>query len=123
MLRATELRTELCVQWHPSRPVIATVSDLGNIVLWSQPPIERWAAYAPGFEELQENLEYNEAEDEFDLVDPAILERRKQEEQDQFVDIIGEDNPDAMLLDDNGNETDEELKDWDDLKEDFVPTK
>lgn len=111
------------IQWHPSRPVITTVSDLGNIVLWTQPPVERWAAYAPGFEELQENLEYHEAEDEFDLIDPKIIERRKQEEQDQFVDILGEDHPDAMLLDENGCGTDEELKDYDDQQDDFVPAK
>lgn len=110
-------------QWHPSRPVIATVSDLGNIALWSLPSTERWAAYAPGFEELQENQEYIEAEDEFDVVDAAVLDKRKQDEQESFADILGDEDPLDMIVDDDGEETDPELRDDDDLDEDFVPVK
>jgi COMPASS component SWD1 len=38
------------------------------IHLWASPIVENWSAYAPGFEELDENREYEEKEDEFDFV-------------------------------------------------------
>ena len=38
------------------------------IHIWSIVPIENWGAFAPGFEELEENHEYEEREDEFDVV-------------------------------------------------------
>jgi hypothetical protein len=55
-------------QWHPIRPVIASVSNLGLIHVWVTGVTENWSAYAPGFEELDENIEYFEREDEFDIV-------------------------------------------------------
>ena len=59
-------------QWHPFRPLIASVSTLGLIHLWVTPVVENWSAYAPGFEELDENREYEEKEDEFDFVRLAL---------------------------------------------------
>ena len=55
-------------QWHPTRPVIATVATSGDIHLWQTSSPDNWAAFAPGFEELEENVEYDEREDEFDIV-------------------------------------------------------
>lgn len=40
----------------------------GNILLWHNPTPERWGAFAGGFEEVDENVEYEEREDEFDIV-------------------------------------------------------
>lgn len=56
------------LQWHPLRPLIASVSSLGNIHVWVTRIVENWSAYAPEFEELDENQEYLEKEDEFDFV-------------------------------------------------------
>ena len=36
--------------------------------MWSQAQVELWSAYAPNFKELDENDEYEEKEDEFDIV-------------------------------------------------------
>lgn len=55
-------------QWHPSKPMLASIASSGDIYLWSAPSTEVWSAYAPGFEELEENVEYDEPEDEFDFV-------------------------------------------------------
>lgn len=55
-------------QWHPTRPMIASVSSHGHIHIWATQPIDSWSAFAPGFEELEENQIYQEKEDEFDIV-------------------------------------------------------
>jgi COMPASS component SWD1 len=76
------------VDWHPTRPMLASVSNTGSVNLWFTPPTESWSAYAPGFEELEENIVYEEREDEFDLEDEEELTRRKQDEEEAFVEII-----------------------------------
>jgi len=40
----------------------------GNILIWHCPKAERWGAFAGGFEEVDENINYEEREDEFDIV-------------------------------------------------------
>jgi hypothetical protein len=37
-------------------------------LIWHFPNPERWGAFAGGFEEVDENVEYEEREDEFDIV-------------------------------------------------------
>jgi hypothetical protein len=55
-------------QWHPTKPVIASVSGLGRVHRWEEKQTDTWSAFAPGFEELEENATYVEREDEFDEV-------------------------------------------------------
>lgn len=75
-------------QWHPIKPICASVSsDQGLLHMWATKIPERWSAYAPGFEELEENLEYQEREDEFDVEDESEVEKRKMNVQEVFVDI------------------------------------
>ncbi|GAA6063382.1 hypothetical protein JCM10212_001481 [Sporobolomyces blumeae] len=76
------------LDWHPLRPLIASTSTLGLIHTWVTPIVENWAAYAPGFEELDENREYEEKEDEFDIEDEQTLKRRQADQQDVPVDIM-----------------------------------
>lgn len=81
---------------------------MGNILIWHCPTEERWGAFAGGFEEVDENVEYEEREDEFDIVrlprslfhdrrtdqldsqeDEADIARRKMLEEEEDVDIDG----------------------------------
>ena len=57
------------VKWHPKRPLIASLSSLGNIFLWSVNYVQNFSAFAPSFTETDDNIEYIEREDEFDQKD------------------------------------------------------
>jgi len=47
---------------------LASTTNQGSILIWHCPNPERWGAFAGGFEEVDENVEYEEKEDEFDIV-------------------------------------------------------
>ena len=50
--------------------------ESGSIYIWSIVIPPKWSALAPDFEEVEENVEYDEKEDEFDQVD---LDEQRQE--------------------------------------------
>ncbi len=81
-------------EWHPFRPIFITVSEWDLIFVWSTTHKENWSAFAPGFEEIDENREYQEMEDEFDMVPEHIHNLRKrgvepimEVNQDEHVDV------------------------------------
>jgi len=63
------------------RPLVVAVGANGQLYIWAKSYVENWSAFAPDFHELEENEEYVEREDEFDLVkrdpdDPAAAKAK-----------------------------------------------
>ncbi len=78
------------VEWHPTKPMIAATGlESGRIHVWGELPVQRWARLAPDFVEVDENVEYVEQEDEFDIHPEE--ERRKQmlDAEGEDVDVLG----------------------------------
>lgn len=77
------------VEWHPSRPFVAAVGvDSGRVWLWSIPQPQRWSALAPDFVEVEENHEYIEHEDEFDIQPLEEIHKRRLNQEDEEVDVL-----------------------------------
>ncbi|KAL0096051.1 retinoblastoma-binding protein-like protein 5 [Phycomyces blakesleeanus] len=83
--------------WHPVRPIIGSVSSYGNIYIWTAKHEENWSAFAPDFTELEENMEYEEKEDEFDVVPEEEATKRKQDDEDITVDVTTDETIQAFL--------------------------
>ncbi|KAG6555195.1 hypothetical protein Mapa_003234 [Marchantia paleacea] len=78
----------LCdLAWHPTRPVVASVSMSGAVYLWAKDYTENWSAFAPDFKELEENEEYVEREDEFDIIPEADKVKPARVDDDVEVDV------------------------------------
>ncbi|KAF5111971.1 hypothetical protein DV495_002427 [Geotrichum candidum] len=80
------------VEWHPTRSVIAATGlDSGRIYVWTSITPQRWSALAPDFIEVEQNVNYQEREDEFDVEDENEQNQRLLEDEDQEVDIVSGD--------------------------------
>ncbi|WPH04810.1 Hypothetical protein R9X50_00770700 [Acrodontium crateriforme] len=83
-------REELgAVEWHPTRPIVAATGvESGRIHIWSINTPQRWSALAPDFAEVEENIEYIEQEDEFDIHPIEELQKRRLDQEDEEVDVL-----------------------------------
>jgi len=89
------------VLWHPMRAVLITVGlQYGGVYMWSKNYTENWSAFAPNFEELEENAEHSESESEFDKKTEADIKAMKEQidaQEARLVDIMN-DTPGQSLL-------------------------
>ena len=77
------------VEWHPQRPMVAACGlETGRIYLWSIVTPQRWSALAPDFAEVEENVEYIEREDEFDIHPIEEIHKRRLDLEDEIVDVL-----------------------------------
>jgi COMPASS component SWD1 len=77
------------VEWHPHRPCVSAVGvDSGRVYLWNILTPQRWSALAPDFVEVEENVEYVEREDEFDIQPLEEIHKRRLDREDEEVDVL-----------------------------------
>lgn len=77
------------LQWHPLRPLVAACGlETGRVYLWSIITPQRWSALAPDFAEVEENVEYIEREDEFDIHPIEEIHKRRLDLEDEDVDVL-----------------------------------
>ena len=77
------------VEWHPQRPLVAATGvESGRIYVWGINMPQRWSALAPDFVEVEENVEYIEKEDEFDIHPIEELHRKRLDQEDEEVDVL-----------------------------------
>ncbi|MCJ1257107.1 chromatin binding protein [Lignoscripta atroalba] len=108
------------VEWHPHRPLVAACGlETGRVYLWSIITPQRWSALAPDFAEVEENVEYIEREDEFDIHPIEEIHKRRLDLEDEVVDVLtiepvkGEFEDEVfrmpVLLDIDDSESEEEI--------------
>ncbi|KAJ5936569.1 hypothetical protein N7466_003019 [Penicillium verhagenii] len=85
------------VEWHPTRPmVVACGLESGCIYTWSIISPQKWSALAPDFGEVEENVEYMEREDEFDIHPAEQVHQRRLDLEDEEPDAVTADPTKAM---------------------------
>ena len=82
----------LDADWHPKRPCVASVAYNGHMVMFTKSYTENWSAFAPDFEPIDYNIDYEEKEDEFDEPSRGTLESASADQDDDIIDVCGHDD-------------------------------
>ena len=90
------------VVWHPLEASFVVLSVSGDIAVWSVNVQESWSAYAPDFKELEENCEYIEREDEFDIKPKETVESKLTSTEEEDI-LKEEPGPDSDYEDMEGD--------------------
>jgi COMPASS component SWD1 len=89
------------IEWHPYKALLAACGmEKGVISIWSVTSPQRWSALAPDFVEVEENVEYVEREDEFDIHPQEEINKRRLDLEDEDVDVLGVDQANGVLGED-----------------------
>ncbi|ODV98090.1 hypothetical protein PACTADRAFT_47911 [Pachysolen tannophilus NRRL Y-2460] len=88
------------VDWNFKKCCIGcTGLDSGTIYIWSIIIPQKWSALAPDFVEIEENIEYDEKEDEFDTaIEEDYLTNNIDDNSNDIIDITTKDIVDARGL-------------------------
>lgn len=74
---------------HPHRPLVIVCGvETGHIYVWSVATPQKWAALAPDFAEVEENVSYEEKEDEFDIHPAEEIRQRRLDLEDEVPDVL-----------------------------------
>ena len=77
------------IEWHPHKALLAACGlETGRIYIWSVTSPQKWSALAPDFAEVEENVEYIEREDEFDIYAQEEIHQRRLDAEDGDVDVL-----------------------------------
>ncbi|CAK7343044.1 unnamed protein product [Dovyalis caffra] len=74
--------------WHPVHLIIISVSLTGLVYIWAKDHTENWSAFTPDFKELEENEEFVERKDEFNLIPETEKVKESDINEDDEVDIV-----------------------------------
>ena len=67
--------------------------DTGHVYVWSVVAPQRWSALAPDFMEVEENVEYAERDDEFDIQPAEEIQKRIMNQEDEPIDVLTVEEP------------------------------
>lgn len=88
----------LDLAYHPVLPLLMACTTSGRSHMWTKYHSNDWAAFAPDFVPLNDNEEYIEAEDEFDVPTEKELQYRESQKKQQAEEDGNGDDIDIMTM-------------------------